>query len=202
MKEMMVRKLWVLIGLCAVFGLVLFLVYVLAQERLSYDLLAQGRLGHPLRLSPPSEADYRMVMRCLKYGLLLTVLVYTVFFLCELLQGWRIHPMQYLLVGAGLAVFYLLLLAFSEQIGFAAAYGLGAAACIALLVWYLGYVLPARRGVWGMAALLAGAYGAMYVLVCLAQYNLLLGSCLLFAAVFAVMFCTRHVDWYRIGEAE
>ena len=32
------------------------------------------------------------------------------------------------------------------------------------------------------------------------EYNLLVGSCLLFATLFAVMYCTRHVDWYALGE--
>ena len=51
-----------------------------------------------------------------------------------------------------------------------------------------------------MTALLTAAYGTMFVLLRMQEYNLLVGSCLLFATLFAVMYCTRHVDWYALGE--
>ena len=105
--------------------------------------------------------------------------------------GWRIHPVQYLLVGAALSIFYLLLLSLAEHIGFTAAYAIGAAACIGLLFWYLRFVLATTRGVYMMTALLVAAYGTMFVLIKMQQYNLLAGSCLLFAALFAVMYYTR-----------
>lgn len=187
-EQFMVKKLWSLVALSAVFAIVLAMIYGLAKER------AYFQSSQLLSLE-----DYRMIMRSLKYGLLLVVLVFSVCFISEILQDWRMHPMQYLFVGAGLSIFYLLLLSLAEHIGFSLAYFLGAAACIGLLVWYLGFVLPKQSGVWAMGLLLSGAYFVMFMLLKLQQYNLLVGSCLLFAALFAVMFCTRHVDWYQIG---
>lgn len=185
----MSKKLWNIIGLCVIFAVVLMLIHLLAVQRGDYRSSALL-----------SIEDYRMIIRSMKYGLLLVVLVFSIFFLCEILQDWRIHPVQYLLVGAALSVFYLLLLSLAEHIGFSAAYFIGSIACISLLTWYLRFVLPEAQGVLLMTALLCGAYIVMYILLKLNQYNLLLGSCLVFVALFTVMYCTRHIDWYALGE--
>ncbi|MBH5328085.1 inner membrane CreD family protein [Eikenella sp. S3360] len=184
----MSKKLWSVLGLCLVFAVVLFAIYGLAEQRGYY------------RSSALLDAEgYRMIIRSVKYGMVLVVLVFASFFLSEVLQEWRIHPVQYLLVGAALSIFYLLLLSLAEHIGFTAAYCIGAFACISLLCWYLHFVLATTRGVYMMTALLTAAYGAMFVLVRMQQYNLLVGSCLLFATLFAVMYYTREIDWYALG---
>ena len=69
-----------------------------------------------------------------------------------------------------------------------------------LMWWYLQFVLANWQGVNLMVGLLCLAYGTMFVLLRMQEYNLLVGSCLLFATLFAVMYCTRHVDWYAVGE--
>ncbi|MGF6147678.1 Inner membrane protein CreD [Kingella potus] len=184
----MASKLWSILGLCVVFAVVLMLIHDLAVQRDYYDSSALL-----------SSLDYQMIIRSMKYGMVLVIMVFSAFFLSEILQDWRIHPMQYLLVGSALSVFYLLLLSFAEHIGFVAAYVLGAVACIGLLWWYLRFVLKNSGGVYAMVGLLCLAYAMMFVLLRMQQYNLLVGSCLLFAVLFAVMYCTRHVDWYALG---
>ena len=185
----MANKLWSILGLCVVFSIVLMFIHSLAVQRDYYH--SSALLG---------SLDYQMIIRSMKYGMVLVIMVFSAFFLSEILQEWRIHPMQYLLVGSALSVFYLLLLSFAEHIGFVAAYVLGAVACIGLLWWYLQFVLATQHGVNMMASLLCLAYATMFVLLRMQQYNLLVGSCLLFATLFAVMYCTRHVDWYALGE--
>jgi len=185
----MANKLWSILGLCVVFSIVLMFIHSLAEQRDYY---------HSSALL--TSLDYQMIIRSMKYGMVLVIMVFSAFFLSEILQEWRIHPMQYLLVGSALSVFYLLLLSFAEHIGFVAAYVLGAVACIGLLWWYLQFVLATQHGVNMMASLLCLAYATMFVLLRMQQYNLLVGSCLLFATLFAVMYCTRHVDWYALGE--
>ena len=185
----MANKLWSILGLCVVFSIVLMFIHSLAEQRDYY---------HSSALL--TSLDYQMIIRSMKYGMVLVIMVFSAFFLSEILQEWRIHPMQYLLVGSALSVFYLLLLSFAERIGFVAAYVLGAVACIGLLWWYLQFVLATQHGVNMMASLLCLAYATMFVLLRMQQYNLLVGSCLLFATLFAVMYCTRHVDWYALGE--
>lgn len=191
LRENMMRKLWTIIGLCLVFVVVLSAIYALTDDRAYYA----ERVSLDI-------SDYRMIIRSIKYGLVIVVLVFSVFFISELLRGWRIHPVQYVLVAGALSIFYLLLLSLAEQIGFVSAYVIGAAACVALIVWYLHFVLPNKQGIWAMAALLSGAYAAMFVLLRLPSYSLLLGSWLLFFSLFALMYCTRHVDWYALGEAQ
>lgn len=187
----MSKKLWHIVILCVLFSIVLMFIHNLAEQRLYY---------HSSQLL--SDMDYRMIIRSMKYGMILVLLVFSVFFLSEILQDWRIHPIQYLLVGAALSMFYLLLLSFAEHIGFVAAYVLGAVACIALLWWYLRYVLANNQGVNLMVALLIVAYAAMFVLLRMQQYNLVVGSCLLFATLFGVMYYTRHINWYELSDNE
>lgn len=185
----MTKKLWSLIALCVVFALVLGVIHNLAEQR--------GNFHSSALLS---IEDYRMIIRSTKYGMILVVMVFSSFFLSEILQNWRIHPVQYVLVGAALSVFYLLLLSLAEHIGFVSAYVMGAVACMALLFWYLHYVLANTSGVYLMMGLLSLAYGSMFILLKMQHYNLLLGSCLIFGALFAVMYCTRHIDWYELGD--
>ena len=78
---------------------------------------------------------YRNVERAIKYGALFLVLVFATFFLFEVLARLRIHPFQYLLVGADLCLFYLGLLALSEFIPFGTAY-LATACVVTLLIWF------------------------------------------------------------------
>ncbi len=186
----MTQKLWHILALCVVFAIVLSFINWLAEQR--GDFHSSALL---------STLDYRMIIRSTKYGMLLVLMVFAAFFLSEILQDWRIHPMQYLLVGAALSMFYLLLLSFAEHIGFVAAYFWGAVACIGLLWWYLHFVLANKTGVYMMVGLLSVSYATMFVLLRMQQYNLVVGSCLLFATLFAVMYCTRHIDWYELGNS-
>ncbi|SNS37812.1 inner membrane protein [Granulicella rosea] len=142
---------------------------------------------------------YKLSDRATKYGILFVVLTFGGFFLFEMLKELPIHPVQYLLVGFGLAIFFLLLVSFSEHIAFALAYMIASVACIGLLTFYLSYVLRAvARGV-GFGAMLATLYAAVYGLLISEDNALILGSLLLFAVLAAVMVVTRKVDWYKAG---
>ena len=79
---------------------------------------------------------YRYVERSIKYGVLFLVLVFTTFFLFEVTARQKIHPFQYLMVGAALCLFYLLLLSISEFIGFSWAYLIAAVVSTGLITWY------------------------------------------------------------------
>lgn len=185
---MMTKKLWGILSLCVLFAIVLLIIYGLAEQR--GDFHSSSLL---------SMDDYRMIIRSIKYGMILVLMVFAAFFLSEILQEWRIHPVQYLLVGAALSSFYLLLLSFAEHFGFVTAYIIGASACIGLLWWYLHYVLATTKGVYSMVGLLIGSYSIMFILLRMQQYNLLVGSCVLFVVLFGIMYCTRHIDWYGLS---
>jgi inner membrane protein len=144
---------------------------------------------------------YTQTERAVKYGGLFVLLTFAGFFMFELIKRLRIHPIQYLLVGFALALFFLLLLSLSEHIAFGAAYLIASAACIGLLGFYLSFVLQSWQRGLGFAMLLSGLYAALYGLLLSEDNALMLGSLLLFAVLSAIMALTRRIDWYALGAA-
>ncbi|HVS03907.1 MAG TPA: cell envelope integrity protein CreD [Thermoanaerobaculia bacterium] len=141
---------------------------------------------------------YLQTERSVKYAALFLVLTFTTCFLFELLSPVRLHPLQYLLVGAALCLFYLLLLALSEHFGFAAAYLAASFAIVTLVAGYARSVLASRRRAAVLGACLSALYGYLFALLRAQDYALILGTIGLFAALAAVMFLTRRLDWYTL----
>ena len=137
--------------------------------------------------------------RASKYGILFVVLTFTGFLLFELVRQLRIHPLQYLMVGLALAIFFLLLVSLSEHIAFWKAYLVSTLACIGLQAVYLAHVLGRWTRGLGFAALLGLLYGALYGLLVSEDNALLMGSLLLFGLLALAMVFTRRVDWYALG---
>jgi inner membrane protein len=143
---------------------------------------------------------YQRGERAIKYAVLFIALTFLTFFAWEQLSRTRLHPLQYLLVGLALSMFYLLLIALSEHIAFSAAYLIAAVALVALIGAYIAGALDSSaRGV-AAAGAMALIYGVLYVLVLSEDYALLLGAITLFTALAAVMLVTRRLDWYRLGK--
>ena len=141
---------------------------------------------------------YSMSERAAKYGALFISLVLMAVFMVELFKRLALHPVQYALVGLSIAVFFLLLIALSEKLGFALAYAGAAGASVALLATYFSAVLgSARRGA-PLAAYVALLYGALYGLLASESNALLLGALLVFGMLAALMLATRHVNWWRL----
>lgn len=153
-----------------------------------------------VRLMDPVDR-YVKTDRAMKYALLLLVLVFGAVFFTEALRAVAVHPLQYGLTGAALAIFFLLLLALSEHIGFGWAYLLAAAVCSALIGAYMVPVLGCARRGWLFGALVAGLYGLLYGLLQSEDYALLMGSLVLFALLAGVMLATRRLDWSRVGRS-
>lgn len=149
------------------------------------------------------EVDfYTMVNRSTKYSILFISLTFLTFFMYEVLAGLRIHPMQYLLVGLAIALFYLLLLSFAEIIGFLPAYLVAAISTTILITGYCFSVLKAKKRAFAIATLLIALYGYLYILLQMDQYSLLFGSVLLFGVLAAVMYTTRDLDWYTLNNKQ
>jgi len=173
------------------------------------NAIGQLRQGSPNALDGPDfgvrfvrPVDvYQQSERAVKYGMLFVVLTFAAFFLFEVLKRLAIHPIQYGLAGAALALFFLLLISLSEHIPFVTAYVVASGACVGLLAFYVGHVLGSFGRGATFGALLAALYAVLYVLLQSEDYALLLGSLFLFGALAAVMVMTRRVDWYRVGEA-
>ena len=143
---------------------------------------------------------YQQSERAVKYGFLFVFLTFVAFFLFEVLRRMAVHPIQYALCGAALALFFLLLVSLSEHLPFVVAYIVASGACVGLVAFYVGNVLGSmRRGI-AFGGLLGVLYGFLYVILQSEDYALLLGALLLFVALGIVMIMTRRVDWYRLSE--
>lgn len=151
---------------------------------------------HLVRVDLVSPVDlYSQVNRSVKYGFLFIGFTFAAFLLFDVVAGVSVAAAEYLLVGAGLVLFFSLMLGLAEVIGFAVAYAVAAAAIIGLLAAYSAAVLGSWRRGGAIAALLAALYTILYILLGLEAYSLLIGSLLLFAALGGVMYLTRRLDW-------
>jgi inner membrane protein len=116
----------------------------------------------------------------------------------EVLGKNLLHPVQYILIGFALLLFYTLLLAFSEYIGFDWSYLIGASAIIGLITLYTKSILNSGYQVLSVSGILVFLYFYLYVILQLQDFALLLGSLGLFIILALVMFLTRKVDWYNV----
>ncbi len=139
---------------------------------------------------------YQSVNRSLKYVLLFLGLLFLSYFVFEVTTGKRVHPAQYVLVGVAQLIFYLLLLSFSERIGFDWGFMIAGTATVLLLSANANWIFESRAQ--GMRALVVFSmlYSLIYLLLRLEDNALLVGAVASFLAVAAVMYFTRNIDWY------
>lgn len=151
-------------------------------------------------LIDPVDA-YAQTDRAVRYGFLFVLLTLGGFFLLELLKRRPVHPLQYLLIGFAVVMFFLLLLALSEHLGFALAYLIAAGACVLMIAAYGRTLL----GNWKASAALGTGYALLYFglyqLLASEDYALLMGAWLIFALLALTMYLTRRLDWQRAGKA-
>lgn len=113
-----------------------------------------------------------------------------------------VHPIQYLLLGAALCLFYLLELSLSEHLGFVLAYIIATLAIVVMTTAYGKVALRStQRGLF-MGGVVTLLYIYLFALLNIEDYALLNGSIGLFIALAVVMYVTRQVDWYAIGSDE
>ena len=172
------------------------------------NIAADGAEAHPAdqraRVDLITPVDlYAQVNRSVKYGFLFIGFTFLAFLMFDLIGGVRVSAIEYGLVGAGLILFFVMLLAFAEVVGFTPAYGIAGGAIISLLTAYSAAVLASWKRGGFIALLLSALYGVLYLLLSLEDLSLLAGSILLFIALAAVMYLTRGIDWGGAkGEAE
>ena len=142
--------------------------------------------------------QYQKTMRTVKYAIMFIGLTFLAFFLIEILNGKMLHPIQYLLVGSGLVLFYILLLSLSEHLFFPVAYSIASLSLILLITLYCRAILRDTRFMLIISSVLTLLYGFLYVDLQLEDYALLLGSIGLFVILAAVMYLTRNLNWYAI----
>lgn len=167
-----------------------------AQDQTVLNGIQQSKFG--LKLIVPIDF-YQKNDRAIKYAILFIGMTFLTFFGFEILKRYiRVHPLQYLLIGFAMCVFYLLLLSFSEQIGFTAAYIFSSVATIGLITFYSYFVLQAKTHAYTVGLVLLFVYLLLFILLQLKDYALMVGSVTIFLVLATIMWVTRKIDWYNL----
>lgn len=144
---------------------------------------------------------YQGVVRAVRYAIMFVGIVFLATLIFEALSGKKAHPAQYILVGLAQSVFYLLLLALTEVIGFTSAFVAAAGATVLLLSYYAGASSRSLRAGVGALAGLSALYGVMYVLMTVEDFAFLAGSVVAFLVIAAAMIATSRINWYGRSQA-
>lgn len=143
---------------------------------------------------------YHKSHRVAKYALLFVAITFLIFFFVEVLQKVRIHPMQYLLVGLALVIFYTLLLSISEHISYNKAYVVSVALTVGLIAFYVRSILKQKQLVLLTTGLLTIMYGFIFTIIQMEDFALLIGSLGMFIILAIVMTASRKINWYSLAE--
>ncbi len=153
-------------------------------------------LAFGVSLLQPGD-EYAQTDRCSKYAILLIGLSFALFFIMEIMQKKPVHPVQYVLVGFALIIFYTLLLSISEIASFDLAYFVAASATILLITVYVHSHFQQAKTAAYFTLLLSLLYGFIFVLLRLEDTALLVGSIGLFIILAIVMYVSRRINWYQ-----
>jgi inner membrane protein len=144
------------------------------------------------------QADhYTKAERSVKYGILFIVLTFFVLIIIELRSSQRIHIFYYLLVSLALILFFSLLTALSEQIGFNPAYLISSAATIGLLAFFFRSLLRNGWMVLIIAGMLTVLYVFLFILLALKDYAFLAGNIGLFVLLAVLMMVSAKYRLFK-----
>ncbi|MBT3933657.1 MAG: cell envelope integrity protein CreD [Bacteroidetes bacterium] len=142
--------------------------------------------------------SYLKSMRSIKYAILFIGFTFLVFFFVEVLNKVFIHPVQYVLVGIALVVFYTLLLSISEHLTYNLAFLVSAVATLLLIIGYVKAILKSNMLTFLIGGILSVLYTFIFVIIQLQDYALLIGSIGIFIILSLVMYFSRKIDWYNL----
>ena len=165
--------------------------------------VAQAAMSNSASVSLIQPVDlYSRIDRAVKYGFLFIGFTFLTLLMFDIIGGVRVSAVEYLLMGAAIVLFFVLLLAFAEVIGFTAAYVVASVAIAGLNTAYSAAVLGSWKRGYVIGGLLIGLYAVLYILLGLEAFSLLIGSILLFIALAGVMYATRRIDWSGTAAGE
>lgn len=163
----------------------------------SYQINNQQFVG--VRLLNPVN-PYSKTQRSINYSMLIIALTFLFYFLNEIINKKKFHPVQYGLIGLALCLFYLILLSFSEHLGFDIAYFISGTMIISLISWYSWMALRNKKLTMLIFGELLLLYLYIFTLLQLEDMALLVGSIGLFVILALVMYLTRNINWYQKTE--
>jgi len=150
------------------------------------EIEAGVRLFEPVAL-------YDLVTRAVKYGLLFIALTFLSLGLIEYVTNVRLSLVQFLLIGVALAMFFLILIALAEHMGFTTAYLLASSTVVLINTLYCAAIVrrPSIPAIVG--AVLTAIYGILFLILQAEDFALLGGTLLLVVALTVTMFFTRKI---------
>ncbi len=148
----------------------------------------------------PEVNNYQKTTRVAKYGILVIVLTFASLFFTEIIKKQRIHLIQYILIGAAMILFYSLLLAISEHLGFNVAYLLAAVATIVLIASFIRMITKDNKTALLFTGILGLFYGFIFVLMQLRDYSLIVGTVGVFVILAILMRISTKVNWYQFDK--
>jgi inner membrane protein len=148
-------------------------------------------------LNPVDE--YQKNTRSVKYAIMIIALIFLIFFFVEVMNRIRIHPIQYILVGLSIVLFFSLLLSLSEHLNFNLAYLIASVSTILMITLYSKTIFKNTRLTLLQGGILLVMYIFIFTILQLQDYSLLMGSLGLFVVLATVMYISRKIDWYSAG---
>ncbi len=143
--------------------------------------------------------EYQKSMRSAKYAVMFITLTFLLFFFVQILNGVRIHPIQYIIVGLALCVFYTLLVALSEHIPFKYSYLISSVSIISMITLYAQSISKNLKLTYVIGLILIMLYLFIYSIIQMQDYALLMGSFGLFLVLATIMYLSRKINWYSIN---
>ncbi|MBN1765430.1 MAG: cell envelope integrity protein CreD [Sedimentisphaerales bacterium] len=145
---------------------------------------------------------YQKSIRLSKYALMFIVFTFSAFFLTEIINKKKVHPIQYLLIGLAVVLFYILLVSISEHLNFNIAYIISALAITTLITGYSKAILRSNLFAFTVCAILIILYAYLFIVIQLEDFALIMGSIGLFLVLTIIMYLTRKIDWYTLNKNE
>jgi len=142
--------------------------------------------------------EYQKSMRSAKYAVIFITLTFLIFFFVQILNGIKMHPIQFIIVGLALCVFYTLLIALSEHIAFVFSYFISSVAIVGLITFYANSIFKNKKLTILLCLILSMLYLFIFSIIQLEDYALLMGSIGLFLVLAVIMYLSRKIDWYAI----
>ncbi len=161
--------------------------------------VAESTFG--INLLQPVDA-YGQTMRSVKYAVLIIALTFFVYFFLEIYYRKSVHPLQYILIGFALVLFYTLLLSISEYLQFGQAYLIASAATVLLISWYTKGIFKQWPIVLLFAFILSLLYLFIYTIIQLQDDALLFGSIGLFVLLSIIMYFSRKIKWNNVAAGQ
>ena len=141
--------------------------------------------------------QYTQTNRALKYAFLVIFLSLVAVFFGEMSIGSEINALNYLLIGAALVLFYLMLLSLAEWIGFGLAYIASAVLILGMVALYLNAIVHDKKTATAICLFMGLVDVFIYILLNIADMALLVGTFGLFIVLGIAMFFSLRIKVKR-----